>query len=409
MSRVVLGCHVLIAAWLVAVAATSDRSPVGRVLLAGVAVAIMAAFAWWARRPGGISRGMPNLLAGLLGATSGAGIALPSLATTGPSALVLLGDAGLVAGLLLIGIGTATAVRATRGRWRLLAFPVAFVVLQLGALPLAGAFYGTHPPRTPTGAARPAAASEVVVTTADGVELIAWYTPSRNGAAVIVLPGSGGAKGSTIDHAAVLARHGYGVLALDSRGTGDSRGIGNAWGWHGTADIAGALDWLTAQAEVDAGRIAALGLSMGAEEALTAAATDRRLAAVIAEGASGRTAADLAYLPMDVLGVIQRLEAVAMYGVAELLTDADAPMPLREAVATGAGVPILLIVCDAADEIGAAPLLQAASGSVDRWDVPDAPHIGALAAQPAAWEARVSRFLDATVGARAGGGADGRT
>ena len=132
---------------------------------------------------------------------------------------------------------------------------------------------------------------------------------------------------------------------------------------------------------------------MGADEALTAAGADGRLAAVVAEGASGRTATDLVYLPMDVPGVIQLMEAIVMFGVADLMTDAAAPIPLREAVAAAAGIPVLLIVGDAADEAGAAPLLQAASGSLERWDVPDAPHIGALAVHPAAWEERVITFL----------------
>lgn len=124
---------------------------------------------------------------------------------------------------------------------------------------------------------------EVALATTDGVELVAWYTPSRNGAAVIVLPGSGGAKGSTVEHAAVLARHGY------------RRGIGT-----------------------------------------------------VASTASSHVA-------------------------------------------------VLLIGCDAADEIGAAPLLQAASGSLTRWDVPDAPHIGALATHPPEWERRVVGFLEASL------------
>lgn len=237
----------------------------------------------------------------------------------------------------------------------------------------------------------PAEAMRVAFPTSDGVELVAWYTTPRNGAAVIVLPGSGGEKGSTVAHAAILARHGYGVLALDSRGTGDSGGIGNGWGWHGTADIVGALDWLDTRPEVD--RVGALGLSMGGEEALTAAAIDPRLIAVVADGASARTADDMAYLPDDISGVIQRLEAIVMFGVADLMTDAAAPVTLRASMAAR-DVPTLLIVGASADEAAAAPLLAAASTSVQRWDVPDVPHIASLERRPAEWEARVIGFLD---------------
>ena len=47
---------------------------------------------------------------------------------------------------------------------------------------------------------------------------------------------------------------------------------------------------------------------MGGEVAVTAAASEAGLAAVVAEGISARVPADLAYLPDDVSGVIQRLD-----------------------------------------------------------------------------------------------------
>src|SRR5215217_7801756 len=48
--------------------------------------------------------------------------------------------------------------------------------------------------------------------TADGLMLVGWYVPSRNGAAIIALHGSGGNRTATLEHGAMLARHGYGVL-----------------------------------------------------------------------------------------------------------------------------------------------------------------------------------------------------
>ena len=230
--------------------------------------------------------------------------------------------------------------------------------------------------------------------TSDGVELVGWYTPSANGAAIVVMPGSGGDKGSTIGHAAVLGSHGYGVLALDARGTGDSGGVGHAWGWHGVDDIEAAVAWLRTRPEVDPERIGALGLSMGGEEALTAAAADVGLSAVAAEGVSARMPADLAYLPGDLSGTIQRIDAEIMWGLADLMTDASPPIPLAEAVARAADqVPVFVIAGTAADEAAAAPLLQEAAPELRIWNV-DAPHIGALARFPAEWEAQVIGFFD---------------
>ena len=229
--------------------------------------------------------------------------------------------------------------------------------------------------------------------------MVGWYRATRNGAAVIVLPGSGGEKGSVAAHADVLARHGYGVLSVDSRGTGDSGGVGNAWGWHGSDDIAGALGWLARQRGVDPARMAVLGLSMGGEVALTTAATDVRIAAVVAEGASARVAEDLGYLPWDVSGVIQRIDAWLMYEVAALMTEVPRPPRLVDAVAAAAGrVPVLLVVGNDPAEVAAAGPFVAAAPGLEVWRLPDTPHIQSLAVHPEEWEARVIGFLDAALG-----------
>jgi uncharacterized protein len=234
----------------------------------------------------------------------------------------------------------------------------------------------------------------VTFDTPDDVSFTAWYTPPLDGAVIILLPGSGGAKGSTVAHAETLRRHGYGTLALDSRGAGDSGGVGNAWGWHGASDIAGAIDWLVAEADVDPGSIGLLGLSMGGEEAITAAALDERVSAVVAEGVSARVPSDLDYLPDDASGLIQKLEGQIMWAVADPMTAANQPLPLRDALALAVRVPILLIAGSAEDEQAAAVSFRRSAPSVQIWELPDTPHIQALALHPDEWEARVIAFLD---------------
>jgi serine aminopeptidase S33 family len=113
----------------------------------------------------------------------------------------------------------------------------------------------------------------------DGVQLSGSYIPSRNGAAVLTIPGGGETRDGIFDQAVVVARNGYGVLDLDTRGHGPSQGTPMDFGWFGDLDVAAGISFLSAQEEVDPSRITALGLSMGGEEALTAAATDPRLRA----------------------------------------------------------------------------------------------------------------------------------
>jgi uncharacterized protein len=77
------------------------------------------------------------------------------------------------------------------------------------------AVFATNEPPGPLGSATPAryglAYHDVALRTADGVRLSAWYIPSRNGAAVVLLPGSGSTRSAVLAQAEVLARHGYGT------------------------------------------------------------------------------------------------------------------------------------------------------------------------------------------------------
>jgi pimeloyl-ACP methyl ester carboxylesterase len=121
----------------------------------------------------------------------------------------------------------------------------------------------------------------VKFTTGDGLELEGWYVPSKNGAAVIAFPGRNGPQAKT----RMLARHGYGVLLFDRRGEGRSEGEPNAWGWGGEADIEAAIAYLQRRPDVDPERIGGIGLSVGGEMMIEAAAQTDELAAVVSEGA----------------------------------------------------------------------------------------------------------------------------
>ena len=110
--------------------------------------------------------------------------------------------------------------------------------------------------------------------TADGVRLSAWYIPPRNGAAVVLLPGAGSTRTAVLGQAAVLARHGYGALLVDTRGHGRSGGHAMDFGWWGDRDIAAAVSFLDRQPGIRGGKVALLGESMGGEQALAAAGAD---------------------------------------------------------------------------------------------------------------------------------------
>ena len=124
---------------------------------------------------------------------------------------------------------------------------------------------------------RSAAHEEVSITTADGLELRGWYVPSKNGAAVIAFPG----RAESQPHARMLVRHGYGVLLFDRRGEGQSEGDPNGLGWGMAADITAAAAFLSDRPDVEQGRVGGLGLSVGGEVLLEAAAKTDMLRAVV--------------------------------------------------------------------------------------------------------------------------------
>jgi len=325
------------------------------------------------------------------------------LQVAGPSVTAATGLVLLLVGLALSTGGTVALVRPVTGRRRWIAVPAGLLVVWFAVWPLTVALMATHVPPTRLGTVTPADRGlpfrNVSMRTADGVRLSAWYLPARNGAAVVLRHGATSTRSATLAQAVVLAHHGYGVLATDARGHGRSRGTAMDLGWRGDTDTAAAVTWLASRPDVDPQRIGVVGLSMGGEEALGAAATDPRIRAVVAEGVSGRgiVADDDLVLPDHPGRWMNIMQTWIQQRLTALLADVEPPRSLRSAVLATAPRRVLLITGGAAagGEVPAGLRLYAASpASVTLWQVPDAPHTGGLTTQPRRWEARVISFLD---------------
>jgi len=380
-----------------------DGSPAWRVARVPGVIAVTVLAVWFTRRAGRTGRGAAALLFGIAGTAAGAGVASGHLAKAGLDAAAMAAAVVLVTGVVLLGWGAVTLVRAMPGWWRLLAVPGAMVLLWFMLWPLSLAVYATNLPPGPLGSATPAtdrlSYQDAAFSTADGVLLSAWYIPPRNGAAVVLLPGSGSTRTAVLGQAAVLARHGYGALLVDSRGHGLSGGHAMDFGWWGGRDIAAAVSFLARPPGIHAGKIALLGESMGGEQALAAAGSDPRIRAVVAEGATGQQLADHGWLPYGIDGVLQRGMEWVQYTAAGLLSGASQPGSIRDGIRAAAPRPVVIIAGGAvADEPVAARWFQAASpATVQVWVVPHAGHTQGLATAPRAWEARVISFLNAAV------------
>jgi uncharacterized protein len=144
---------------------------------------------------------------------------------------------------------------------------------------------------------------------------------------------------------------------------------------------------------VTGGRIGAVGMSMGGEEAIGAAAANTRIRAVVTEGAVWRGSMDAAWLPNDLQGYIQRGMLGIQTAITGLLTSAPEPISLHRAVQAIAPRPVLLIA-GKPELRGDRYLRDASPATVELWELPDTPHVSGIAYHPAEWEAHVIDFLD---------------
>ena len=334
----------------------------------------------------------------------GAGIAIRFLTKTGLTWTSVLGLVTLGVGLALLTYAWTVFWRVSH-RWQRLWFIPAAIVALLAMFSVAQGAMLAYAPRNDLGSATPSdrglTYNNVTFRTSDGVRLSAWFIPSTNHAAIVTVPGSGSNRTTTLGQATVLAQHGYGVLMVDPRGQGRSGGRAMDAGWYGDRDVTAAVTFLQHQRGVDAARIGVLGLSMGGEEAIGAAAADSAIRAVVAEGATHRTAADKAgYLPNGVPGAVQRGLDWLTYGTAALLSAAPQPRTLHSAIARAGSTPFLLIAGGKAiDEPEAVAYLRtAAPDRVQTWTVVRATHTHGLTTAAEEWKSRVTSFFDRALG-----------
>lgn len=330
------------------------------------------------------------LIASALGALAALGPARWARGDWTPGTMVAgVATGGTVAALAWLGL------RASRRRWlRVVTFAVAFPLVAIAAMPVGIATWATHPAHADLTAARPDNAVDVSIPIAGGDVLAAWYLPSRNGAAVVLSHGGGSTRDATVGHAHVLASAGYGVLMIDARGHGESSGSAMDLGWWGEEDISAALDVLAAMPDVDPKRLGLVGLSMGAEESIGDAGVDPRVAAVIAEGATARTAQDKdGWLPGGLPGFVQRRMDTERDVILGWLSDAPKPATLRAAAQASEADFLLITASTVPGEAEAAAWIAEGNDRVVVWTIPGAGHTRGLTAMPDEWSRRVIEFL----------------
>jgi uncharacterized protein len=366
---------------------------------AGTLLAVLAVSAAVFPRLRAGAQAVLALLLGGLAVTLGALHLVEAANGTGNAWDIVSGAVTLAAGVTALAIGIRALWRSRRGgsvarrylRRTLLAVASLLTVFFV-VFPLLFAIGATHKPRRavePADLGRPY--ESVSLRTSDGLDLAAWYVPSRNGAAVIAFPGRTG----PVPHARMLVRRGYGVLMLDMRGNGESEGRANVFGWGSDKDLEAALDYLSQRRDVQRGAIGGLGLSVGGEQLLEAASADERLTAVVAEGAGYRTLHE--YRQEDSAATtITSPQSALLYGAIRLLSPEPYPEPLDRLVPRISPRAIMLI--EAGHGQGGETLnplyFERAGEPKEYWLIPEANHVGGIEVRPAEYERRVVGFFD---------------
>lgn len=221
--------------------------------------------------------------------------------------------------------------------------------------------------------------------------LAAWYIPSRNGAAIMLVHGSLGDRTSLWPEARALAAAGFGVMLVDLPGHGESEGPVD-WGDGGRAALSAAFTSLLAQPGIDPNRVGALGLSMGAMLAVQVASVDQRIRALLLSGCFSDAHRQTLFEYRS-WGPITGWPAVWTYRIAGFDDSDQRPIDIIARVSPRP----LLIVQGTEDGIVppemASELYAAAGPPRELWLVPGAGHGDIMRAEPELWPERLVGFF----------------
>jgi uncharacterized protein len=384
--------HALVDAFVAPEPGTGPRDHVVR----GVATLVLLALAAVAypRLPAGGRAALATVL-GVL-SLEGAGLAIADARAVGARGEDWTGFLLLPVGVALVLLGAILIWRSRKpGRLRYLrraSIALAAVVAAYWlVVPVGIGILATHRPRSavaPADLGRPY--QELTLRTSDGLDLAAWYVPSRNGAAVISYP----TRQGKLPQARMLVRHGYGVLLLDARGYDGSEGDPNLFGWDGAKDIDAAVAWLQRRPDVKDERIGGIGFSVGGEVMLGATPSNTVLRAVVSEGAGVRSVRE--HLLRGARGSFSLPAAAVQTAAVAVLSGTMPPPSLADLVSRIAPRPLLLVYAGnggGGEELNP-DYYRAASAPKTIWKIAEAGHVGGFQARPREYEQRVIRFFD---------------
>jgi fermentation-respiration switch protein FrsA (DUF1100 family) len=295
------------------------------------------------------------------------------------------------------------------GRWRTIALGVLSMVCLAGAVMLG---WKTHaeahtlvtnpiatrrlPTRTPLDFGM--VYDDVNVTASDGVRLVGWYIPTTNGSVVLAQHGYKSQRGEMLNEAAMLHRHGYGVLITSFRAHDMSDGSLITFGRGELLDLEAWLAFARRQAGVNSKRIGIIGNSLGGTLAIELAAREPDIGGVVTNSAfsSLRDTLDTSVRFFTGLPPFPFAPLISFWAEREAgirVDDVDATRWIGRI-----GPRPVLLMQGGSDVVisttSGQRLYDAAREPKELWFDPKVGHAGFDTAKPEEYERRVVRFFD---------------
>ena len=226
----------------------------------------------------------------------------------------------------------------------------------------------------------------------------AEFIPSREAKGTIILcHGFGTSKSDLINFIPFLHKGHYNVFMFDFRAHGDSPGLCSL-GYYEVNDLTGAINYLKTRPDVDAGKIGAIGISMGGAVAFMTAARNSDLKAVVSDSSFmsfERTVTKFAKLFYNLPKfpfVYITIKAVEW----RLHFEDEEADPVKY---IGQISPRAVFIIHGAEDQRVLPedarvLYEAAREPKQLWMVPEADHLEAHGLWPAEYEKKIIDFFD---------------
>jgi uncharacterized protein len=237
--------------------------------------------------------------------------------------------------------------------------------------------------------------SSVRIPSPEGFTLAAWYIPSHNGGAVVMLHGYGANRLEMMDRAAVLGKQGFGVLLYDLRGHGESGGSMRALGWPDTRDLQAVINFLQLQTGIDRFRIGAFGFSIGGQVVVRTAAEDSRIRAILVDDPAYTRVEDIPPMASWQENFETRVVTPLDLHLISRRTGIEMKTGTVEAIAKLSPRPLFLISSGQSEmsRILENHFFSQAGEPKEIWVIPEAGHGGTFAARPEEYADRIIRFF----------------